>query len=105
MKYYLFGEEVEIYSMTKVIGSIFRFHGNAALKDIGLAEEFYFQAPYHFSITPDFNEFGQIITDATNHSQVLLGDFLRTSIWFGRLVNQFVVPGDNLSFSELEEMA
>jgi hypothetical protein len=90
MQYHILGKTVEIYAMQKpegLPGSVFEFHGDKTLEEIGLKETFYFQAPDSFFLDSSASPKNQKITKKGVY-QLLLSLYLQKSISQGQLVPQ-----------------
>jgi hypothetical protein len=95
MKYFVFGEEIEITEMNKPKGShgsVFEFKTTKSAKKFGLDETFYFQVPNKFS--NDYVPFPRVMEmkEAQTENLNLISIFLTKCIWNQELVNQWSEP-------------
>jgi hypothetical protein len=91
VKYHIMGVEILIKSMRKPEGdynAVYEFTGSNNLREIGLAEQFYFQAPDKFSVMLSSFGFHTSVKPTQQPHQRALAMFLKKSIETGRLVEQ-----------------
>ncbi len=89
VKYNILGVDILVKSMKKVEGdysAVYAFTGSSNLLEIGLAEQFYFQAPDKFAVTLSSFGFHTSVKPTQQPHQRILALYLKKSIETGRLV-------------------
>lgn len=91
VNYHIMGVDICIRSMKKAEGAnngVYEFTGNASLREIGLAEKFYFQSPDKFDVMLTNFGFHTSIKSTQQPHQRALAVLLNKSIELGRLAEQ-----------------
>lgn len=94
MQYSIFGEQIAINEISKILGSVFSISGTD-LSKVGLPNNFYFQMPGNFALAKveNINPYGMLVnTISESQEMYILSKFLGKCIFNGKLTDQFAEP-------------